>query len=197
MRIIAGEFKGRVLAAPKGVATRPTTDRVRESLMSAIGSARGGFEGAVVLDAFAGSGALGLEVLSRGASSSHFYETNPETLRVLKANIAATKVLSTRATIHRCDVLKAPPVGCRPPFDLVFLDPPYALEAAIVLELVAVLEAAGALASDVIICYEHDKAHNLDFDSNNASLKHPLQLSIVSHKIYGDTAIDILGKEPS
>ena len=67
MRIVAGEFKGRRLQAPKGQNTRPTTDRVRESLMSALASARGGFDGAVVLDAFAGSGALGLEALSRGA----------------------------------------------------------------------------------------------------------------------------------
>ncbi len=75
MRIIAGEWRGRPLAAPKGTDTRPTTDRVRESLMSALASERGGFEGAVVLDAFAGSGALGLEALSRGASCAHFFET--------------------------------------------------------------------------------------------------------------------------
>ena len=70
MRIIAGEFRGRRLEAPKGQGTRPTTDRVRESLMSALNSARGGFEDAVVLDAFAGSGGLGMESLSRGAAAA-------------------------------------------------------------------------------------------------------------------------------
>ena len=72
MRIIAGEFRGRTLLAPKGDGTRPTTDRVRESVMSTVFSARGGFEDAMVLDAFAGSGALGLEALSRGAARAVF-----------------------------------------------------------------------------------------------------------------------------
>ena len=72
MRIIAGEYRGRVIKAPKGDGTRPPTDRVRESLMSALASARGGLEGAVVLDACAGAGALGLEARSRGAASACF-----------------------------------------------------------------------------------------------------------------------------
>ena len=76
MRIIAGEFRGRTIKAPKGDGTRPTTDRVRESLMSAVNSACGGFEGATVLDAFAGSGALGLEALSRGAACAHFFRSS-------------------------------------------------------------------------------------------------------------------------
>ena len=92
MRIIAGEYRGRRLQAPKGDATRPTTDRVRESLMSALSSARGGFEGAVVLDAFAGSGALGLEALSRGAASAHFFEKDGVALRALCANVEALGV---------------------------------------------------------------------------------------------------------
>ena len=73
MRIIAGQWRGRTIFAPQGDTTRPTTDRVRESLMSSLASARGGFEGAIVLDAFAGSGALGLEALSRGASFAQFF----------------------------------------------------------------------------------------------------------------------------
>lgn len=87
MRIIAGEFRGRTLLAPKGDGTRPTTDRVRESVMSTVFSARGGFEDAMVLDAFAGSGALGLEALSRGAARAVFYERAPEAVKVLQKNV--------------------------------------------------------------------------------------------------------------
>ncbi|MDR0515232.1 MAG: RsmD family RNA methyltransferase, partial [Coriobacteriaceae bacterium] len=87
MRVIAGEFKGRPLKAPRSDTTRPTADRVREATMSSITSARGGFEGALVLDAFAGSGALGIEALSRGAAWSCFFETDRQALRALKANI--------------------------------------------------------------------------------------------------------------
>ncbi|MDR2721456.1 MAG: RsmD family RNA methyltransferase, partial [Coriobacteriaceae bacterium] len=76
MRIVAGEYKGRVLKAPSGQTARPTTDRVREALMSVLISARGTLDGAVVLDAFAGSGALGLEALSRGAAHVSFCEKN-------------------------------------------------------------------------------------------------------------------------
>ncbi|MEF9841623.1 MAG: 16S rRNA (guanine(966)-N(2))-methyltransferase RsmD [Raoultibacter sp.] len=196
MRIIAGEFKGRTLAAPKGIATRPTTDRVRESLMSAIGSARGGFDDAVVLDAFAGSGALGLEALSRGAASVHFYEINASALRTLSANVAALQVLPAVAIVHRCDVLKAPPTRQQQPFDLVFLDPPYALETKSVRGLIAALDAAAALADDALICYEHDKAYAIDLDSDDGSAVFSSHFDIISHKVYGDTAIDILRKEP-
>ena len=149
MRIIAGEYRGRRLQAPKGDATRPTTDRVRESLMSALSSARGGFEGAVVLDAFAGSGALGLEALLRGAASAHFFEKDGVALRALCANVEALGVptlgAGARARLHRADVLERPPVWARPPFDLVLLDPPYALPAESALSMVAVLAGAGRL----------------------------------------------------
>ena len=89
MRIIAGEYRGRVLKAPKGEGTRPTTDRVREAMMSVVNSARDGFDDAVVLDAFAGSGALGLEALSRGARCVQFCERAGEALKALNANVAA------------------------------------------------------------------------------------------------------------
>ena len=102
MRIIAGEFRGRTLKAPKGEGTRPTTDRVREAMMSTVHSARGGFDDAVVLDAFAGSGALGLEALSRGARSVQFCERGGEALRALNANVrllGLVVALRTRAAL--------------------------------------------------------------------------------------------------
>ena len=136
MRIIAGEFRGRTLKAPKGEGTRPTTDRVREAMMSTVHSARGGFDDAVVLDAFAGSGALGLEALSRGARSVQFCERGGEALRALNANVRLLGLDARRARVRKGDVLKDVPYA-RPPFDLVFLDPPYACAAAEVLGLVA------------------------------------------------------------
>ncbi|MEF9925213.1 MAG: 16S rRNA (guanine(966)-N(2))-methyltransferase RsmD [Raoultibacter sp.] len=195
MRIIAGQFKGRILAAPKGTNTRPTTDRVREALMSAITSARGGFEGACVLDAFGGSGALGLEAISRGAASACFYENNAATARVLEANIATLKLPAAVARVNRCDIGKHPPCGQVPPFDLVFLDPPYATDATTVFSLLASLDQAGALAADVLISYEHNKSDKMAVDSSGCVLDIPLQLSVVSHKTYGDSAIDLLRKD--
>lgn len=188
MRIIAGEFRGRTLKAPKGEDTRPTTDRVRESMMSIVNSARGGFEGAVVLDAFAGSGALGLESLSRGAESVHFFERASEALRVLGANAKVLGLDSRRARIHRADVLKEPPALVRPAFDLVFLDPPYALEPAEALGLVALLRQRGALDDDVLVVYEHGARSNGDVDE----VAKACDLSIAQRKKYGDTVVDVL-----
>jgi len=124
MRIIAGAFKGRSLIAPAGSGTRPTSDRARQALFDMILHAPwGGREliaGATVLDAFAGTGALGLEALSRGAGFAHFIEREPAALAALRANIAGCKVVAAR--VWAGDAL-APPAGvaCR----LVFLDPPY------------------------------------------------------------------------
>lgn len=188
MRIIAGEFRGRVLKAPKGDGTRPTTDRVRESLMSSIASARGGFEGARVLDAFAGSGALGLEALSRGAATACFYERDNSALQVISSNIRALNLDSRRARTVRADVLEKPPVRQRPAFDLVFLDPPYALAAAESLGMVHTLAEAGAVAPDAIVVYEHALASNDDADGAISACG----LVLSARKKYGATAVDIL-----
>ena len=126
MRIIAGEFRGRKLDAPKGDGTRPTTDRVRESLMSALVSLRDGLDGAVVLDAFAGSGALSLEALSRGADTAVLCERDRDAAAVIERNICALRLGRDRARLVRGDVLKRGAAAPGRPFDLVFLDPPYA-----------------------------------------------------------------------
>lgn len=191
MRIIAGEFRGRVLKAPKGSGTRPTTDRVREALFSALASARGGFEGAVVLDAFAGSGALSLEALSRGAACAHLYERDRTALEALSGNAKALGLSPQRARIHRRDVFKEPPVGVRPPFDIVFLDPPYAYDPAEVLELVARLDGAGALAAGALVVYEHAAPSSDSVDEAAAKSG----LALASRKKYGDTIVDILRRE--
>ena len=188
MRIIAGEFRGRVLKAPKGDGTRPTTDRVRESLMSSIASARGGFTGACVLDAFAGSGALGLEALSRGAATACFYERDNSALQAILGNIRTLNLDSRRARTVRADVLEKPPTRQRPAFDLVFLDPPYALAAAESLGMVRSLAEAGALDADAIVVYEHALATNDDADEAIPACS----FELATRKKYGATAVDIL-----
>lgn len=122
MRIIAGEWRGRKLGAPVGDATRPTADRTRETLFSMLVSRIGTFEGLAVADLFAGSGALGLEALSRGAATCLFVEQDAAAIRSLRANIAAL-----RAT-ERCEVRAGSVLALGPaktPLDLVLLDPPY------------------------------------------------------------------------
>lgn len=188
MRIVAGQFRGRPLKAPKGEATRPTTDRVRESMMSAVESARGGLEGAVVLDAFAGSGAVGIEALSRGARCAHFFERSGEALRALCANVRSLGLDARRARLHRADVLKDPPVWASEPFDLVFLDPPYALPASCALGVPRALAERGALAADAIVVYEHAASTCADADEAvDAS-----GLALARRKKYGDTVVDVL-----
>lgn len=118
MRIIAGKWRGRVLKAPVGKATRPTSDRAREALFSMLQSRLGSFEGLKVCDLFAGTGALGLEALSRGAAHCTFVEQDRAALDALKANIA---MLDADATI-RAQSAENFKGG---PFDLVLIDPPY------------------------------------------------------------------------
>lgn len=188
MRIIAGEYRGRTIKAPKGDATRPTTDRVRESLMSTISSARGGFDNAVVLDVFAGSGALGLEALSRGAQTVTFYEKSAAAVRVLRENTAGLKLDTRQYAIYQADVLKYPPRFAGKAFDLVFLDPPYVFEVSAIFNLLEVMATSGALAQDALISYEHAKTMN----SASEERFNSLQWEIVSQKSYGDTSIDII-----
>ena len=185
MRIVAGKWRGQALALPPESITRPTTDRVREALFSAIES-RVDVEGAHVLDAFAGSGALGLEALSRGAVHAAFCEMNGKVLPILKKNVAGLKGASSAATVLRADVLKRPPAPTVP-FDIVFLDPPYALPAGDVSALIQALDAAGSLAPDVLVHYEHAKK---DTSAAQAAFE-SLQWEPVVSKRYGDIAFDL------
>jgi 16S rRNA (guanine966-N2)-methyltransferase len=121
MRIIAGNWRGRPLMAPKGDTTRPTADRTREALFSMLASRLGSFEGLAAADLFAGSGALGLEALSRGAASCLFVEQDRAALDALRANIA--KLGATGADVRAQSVLALGPAPA--PLDLVMMDPPY------------------------------------------------------------------------
>lgn len=152
MRIIAGAFRGRALAAPAGPATRPTADRVRQALFDMLLHAPWGgrelIEGASVLDAFAGTGALGLEALSRGAGAAWFIERDRAALAALRANIAACRA-ADRSTVLAADATRPPP---GPRCAVAFLDPPYGQE--LVPRAMAALGAAGWIGPDSVIVAE-------------------------------------------
>lgn len=125
MRIVGGDFRGRPLATPKSHDIRPTTDRTRESLFNILShSYSDTLDGTRVLDCFAGTGAVGLEALSRGASAALFVETSVEGRGLLRTNIEAMG-LQGRAKIFRRDATSLGPVGTMEPFDFLFADPPY------------------------------------------------------------------------
>jgi 16S rRNA (guanine966-N2)-methyltransferase len=121
MRIVGGQFGGRRLVMPKDSRVRPTADKVREAWMSILGNE---LAGARVLDLFAGSGALGLEALSRGAGSVTFVELNPPSLRALRENITALGV-DDATTVHRGDAMRFAERLSKGKFDVVLADPPY------------------------------------------------------------------------
>lgn len=188
MRVISGIYRGRPLKAPKGDGTRPTTDRVKETLMSTLVSAYGPLEGAHVLDAFAGSGALGIECLSRGAASAHFFERDRAALSALRANVESLGIPIERARVFKADVMKNPPVFGAVPYDIVFLDPPYAYDPADVLGLVRTLAENGRLSEDAVVSYEHDAATAIIPDLGKSGL----EMDACASKRFGGTVIDLL-----
>ncbi len=122
MRVIAGKWRGRKLIAPKGEQTRPTADRTRETLFSMLTSRLGSFEGIAVADLFAGSGALGLEALSRGAATCLFVEHDRPALDAIRANITALDARTT-VQVEAASVMQLRARAA--PLDLILLDPPY------------------------------------------------------------------------
>jgi 16S rRNA (guanine966-N2)-methyltransferase len=153
MRIIAGRHRGRALAAPEGRAVRPTSDRAREALFDILAHGRFAdrpvFEEARVLDAFAGTGAFGLEALSRGAAQVSFIEKDRSALAALRANVAALSE-EKRAAILPGDACAPPPAAA--PAGLAFLDPPYGEELAA--PALAALAARGWLADGALVVVE-------------------------------------------
>ncbi|MGQ0467227.1 MAG: 16S rRNA (guanine(966)-N(2))-methyltransferase RsmD [Sporichthyaceae bacterium] len=151
LRIVGGVAKGRRIAVPPA-GTRPTADRMREAMFSTLASL-GALDGARVLDLYAGSGAVGLEALSRGASETLFVESDRKALAVLRANMAALDLPGAGLHAGRVEkVLASPELDFGAPYDLLFADPPYALEAA---ALCRVLDLARVrLASDAVVVLE-------------------------------------------
>ncbi|WP_405094794.1 16S rRNA (guanine(966)-N(2))-methyltransferase RsmD [Micromonospora sp. NBC_01412] len=152
-RIVAGTLGGRRIAAPPGAGTRPTSDRVREALFSAV-QADVDLAGARFADLYAGSGAVGLEALSRGAAHVLLVESDPRAARVVRENIAALRAApAARLVTGRvATVLAAGPDGG--PYDVVFADPPYAVPDAEVTALLAALVDGDWLAADALVVVE-------------------------------------------
>lgn len=145
------------MEAPSGDGTRPTTDRVRESIMSSVFSIMGGFDGMRVLDAFAGSGAMGLESMSRGAMFATLNDSGREATRILAKNRDVLGYSDAGVAITSIDAQRSglPSVGA--PFDVVFLDPPYRTSQRDVVRLVADARERGILSDGFLAVYEHDE----------------------------------------
>jgi len=153
-RIVAGVAGGRRLSVPAGRGTRPTADRAREGLFATVLAIRGSLDGARVLDLYAGSGAVGLEALSRGASDVLLVESDARAARVIQANIEAVRLPGARLVTGRAErVLNLGP-GDHPPRDLVFADPPYATSGDEVQRVLTALRDRGWLAPGALVIVE-------------------------------------------
>jgi 16S rRNA (guanine(966)-N(2))-methyltransferase RsmD len=174
VRIVAGRWGGRRLTTPRGDAVRPTADRVREALFSILG---GFVQDARVLDLFAGSGALGLEALSRGAAAATFVDSAAASVAAVRANLEA---LGGEAEVRRGDALRflQTASGETRQYDLVLLDPPYRLAERLGRELSETLPAV--LAPSALVICESDRRAPL-----------PLDLPLTDERRYGDTLIRI------
>jgi 16S rRNA (guanine966-N2)-methyltransferase len=172
VRVIAGQLRGRRLTAPPGRGTRPTADRVREAVFSILGD-MGGLR---VLDLFAGSGAMGIEALSRGAAEAVFVDSSDRAVAAIRKNL---RELGLEATVQRRDALAflGDPAG-GPEFDVAFIDPPYDWASRLAAPLADRL--SGRLAGDARIVTESDKRNPL-------SLPFPL----LRERTYGDTRITV------
>jgi 16S rRNA (guanine966-N2)-methyltransferase len=151
-RIIAGSAGGRRLETLKGNRTRPTSDRVREALFSAIEARTGSLHGLRFLDLYAGSGAIGLEAWSRGAEAVTFVEADRRTADLVARN--AREIGCAVARVHATSVTWALSAGADAPYDLVFSDPPYPLDDATVADDLALLAAQGWLADEALVVVE-------------------------------------------
>jgi 16S rRNA (guanine966-N2)-methyltransferase len=149
VRIVGGQLGGRVLRAPTGPATRPTSEKVREALFNILGA----IDGAHVLDLFAGSGGVGIEALSRGAAHATFVDAARPAIAVIRHNLRELG-LADRATVLPVDAVAAARLPPAAPYRVVFVDPPYASDLAA--RAVLALPAA-SLAADAAIVIEHDR----------------------------------------
>ena len=153
-RIVAGVAGGRRLSVPAGRGTRPTADRAREGLFATVLAIRGPLDGARVLDLYAGSGAVGLEALSRGASDVLLVESDARAARVIQANIEAVRLPGARLVTGRAERVLARGPGDHPPRDVVFADPPYATSADEVQRMLTALRDCGWLAPGALVVVE-------------------------------------------
>ncbi|GAC1325777.1 MAG: 16S rRNA (guanine(966)-N(2))-methyltransferase RsmD [Thermoleophilaceae bacterium] len=171
LRVVAGRFGGRRIAAPAGSRTRPTAERVREALFSMLGP----LDGVEALDLFAGSGALGIEAISRGAAAATFVDTDRRAIAAIRANLA---VVGLAAEVRRCDALSFLAAAAGRGYDLVFLDPPYSSAGSLAAPLSERLPTV--LSENALIISESDKRAPLE-----------LTLPLERERFYGDTRIAV------
>jgi 16S rRNA (guanine966-N2)-methyltransferase len=176
VRVIAGNLRGKRLAGIRGLAIRPTADRLRESLFNILGA---GVRDAVVLDLFAGTGALGIEALSRGAAWASFVDRSRKALAVVKKNIESCRLTCKAAVVH-CDAVKnLSGVARSVLFDLVFMDPPY--QQRLVSPALQTLCCSGLLAPHALVVVEHDVQEPV--------VRLPEGLSLFDQRKYGKTLV--------
>ncbi len=184
MRIVGGKFKGHGLQGPKGQATRPTSDRVREAIFNILahGVADFSIEGSRVLDLFAGTGAMGLEALSRGARFCQFVDDSAEARGIIRRNADALGVIG-QCKIWRRDATRLGPAAPQPGFDLVFADPPY--NKGLGEKALASLIEGQWLNKDAIAIIE---------EAERAELACPPELTEIDRRVYGETQVLIARK---
>lgn len=184
MRIISGTFKGRKLVAPRNLRIRPTTDRVRESIFNILGA---GVSGRCVLDLFAGTGAMGLEALSRGAVSALFIDRSREALNLIRRNLAALD-LQGRTRVLKWDIGRNLACLAQSPgqFDLAFLDPPYGRQ--LVMAALVHLKHSGSLTDNARLVIEHSPGETITPAEAGFGLE--------DQRRYGKTVVSFLSNEP-
>lgn len=180
MRIISGTLKGRRLTAPAGVAIRPTADRTKESIFNILA---GSIQNRRVLDLFAGTGALGIEAISRGAALAVFVDQNPSALAAIRRNLRHLEVEPQTRVLH-WDILRN--LNCLlsepTPFDLVFMDPPYETDA--VAPALTALVSCGALAPGARVIIEHSRREPIDMPV--------AALTLVDQRRFGKTLVSFI-----
>ncbi len=180
MRIIGGEYKSRSIAMPRGIEMRPTQDKVREAIFNILGD----ISGKKVLELCAGSGAFGIEAISRGAGSVIFVDNNFRCVQTIKSNLRSLGILDSRYSIKRADALKFPAKvsQAQEKYDIIFLDPPYYRDMA--KKCLINIDSYDIVAPAGLVLVEHFKK-----DALGARLE---RLVFVDERRYGNTVITIL-----
>lgn len=188
MRIVSGIYKGHTIKAPQGQDTRPTTDRVRESIISSIISRTGELNELYIVDVFAGSGALGLECISRGAKYCTFCDLSKQATNIIKSNISSLKIDNSEAKAISVDIFRSGIPRAMHPYDVVLLDPPYKIGADEVFTIISSAIEKQIIDTDALIVYEYSSTSNLEV----ASVIEEKGYTVLSHKTYGSTSVDII-----
>lgn len=184
MRVIGGDFGGRVISAPAGVNTRPTSDRVREATFSRLESIMEGIPRKPVLDLFAGSGALGIEALSRGASSATFFERDRGAIAALRSNLRVLELTERSLVVPSDPLLRLPASALRTgPFALLFVDPPYRIDKSKVRGVIETLKQTGALSAGALVVWEHASSDTVPWPE--------MSFEDLGSRRYGDTTVSM------